>query len=172
MKQCKSCGVALPSSCFSKGKTNCKDCRASTARNKRRKKCPDCNVMFLPKGRLASRCENCYPVYRQAVNLLASSQYRAKVLGIENDLSVEWIQERLCKPCPKTGFTFVLLHKGNKGYGNKHPHSPSCDKINPTLGYTKNNVQIVCWWYNCAKQRFSDEEVLSLCKAVVMTANS
>lgn len=49
---------------------------------------------------------------------------------------------------------------------------PSLDKIDPSGGYTKSNVQVVCWWYNASKQQFTDAEVLTLCEAVVKKANS
>jgi hypothetical protein len=45
--------------------------------------------------------------------------------------------------------------------------SPSIDKIDPAKGYTIDNCQVVSWWYNVTKQRFTDKEVLELCKAVV-----
>ena len=88
------------------------------------------------------------------------------------DLETEWIRQCLGRPCPRTGIPFVLHHSSNKGYTDRHPFGPSLDKIDPFKGYTKDNVQVVCWAYNCAKQRFTDEEVLRLCKAVVKTATS
>ena len=68
--------------------------------------------------------------------------------------------------CPKTGLQFNIIEKG-KNYRDRHPLTPSIDKIDPMMGYTEDNIQIVCWWYNLAKSRLTDQEVLELCKAVV-----
>ena len=46
------------------------------------------------------------------------------------------------------------------------------NKINPSLGYTKENCQVVCWWYNVSKQTFTNEEVLWLCKRVVSVSET
>ena len=56
--------------------------------------------------------------------------------------------------CPATGdlFNYDLI-------GTANPYSPSLDQIVPGLGYTIENTQIVCWWYNAAKgDWFTDEE--------------
>lgn len=45
----------------------------------------------------------------------------------------------------------------------------SIDKIDANKGYTKDNCEIVAWWYNCAKQTYSNKEVYDFCKMVVST---
>jgi len=51
-------------------------------------------------------------------------------------------------------------------------NSPSLDQITPGGGYKRRNVQVVVWWYNAAKQRFTDREVLALCELVCETAKA
>lgn len=87
------------------------------------------------------------------------------------NLTIPWVLERLRIPCQKTGFAYRILDK-SRNMKDRHPMSPSLDKINPARGYTKANTQVVSWWYNCAKQRFTDSQVLELCQAVVTTAKA
>lgn len=141
--------------------------RAARERERRRKMCPDCGVVFLPKGRKSSRCSGCYPAYRRCVNMLASARHRSSTTC---DLSVEWLRKRLEEGCPKVGLPFELLKTG-ANYRDRHPLSPSLDQIIPGKGYTMRNIQVVCWWYNAAKQRFSDKEVVWLCQRVVRKQN-
>lgn len=127
--------------------------------------CLDCGIIWCPTTGGAGKrsyCEKCYPRYRQAYNLLSAARYRA---SDDFDLDFSFVFERLKEPCPRTGFNFVIGSGSN--YQNRHPQTPSIDKIDPSGGYTKDNVQIVCWWYNCAKQRYTDDEVLQFCRAVV-----
>lgn len=58
--------------------------------------------------------------------------------------------------CDVTGQPFVL----GVGRENNRPHplSPSLDRIVPSVGYTPDNVRLVCWWANCAKNNLSDEQ--------------
>lgn len=132
--------------------------------------CPVCGKTHSRYGtqRKSDACEDCYLKYRQAQTLYYSSEYRAKKGKLDFNLTIEWILERLCI-CPKTGKEFTFQDNGST-YSNRSPTTPSIDKINPHLGYTIDNCQIVCWWYNSAKQQFSDDEVLDLCKSVVTTS--
>lgn len=172
IKICSKCLVSKPSVLFHKrnenGKTRqpCIEC----VKKNRNKKCVDCETLFTPLGRKANRCEKCYPFFRQATTLYFSSKYRATKYNIPFDLDIDWIKNKLKDNCPKTGYAFDIMTKG-KNFSSRSPLGPSLDKIDPNLGYTKDNTQLVCWWYNVTKQRFLDEEVLELCKAVVKQAS-
>ena len=66
--------------------------------------------------------------------------------------------------CPRTGFKFDLdPHETH----HRNPLSPSIDRIDGTKGYVKGNIQIVCSWYNIAKNEYSDAQLLVFCQAVV-----
>ena len=133
--------------------------------------CVACGVEFQTRGGRTFRCSACAKVWRQASKLHAAAKYRAGKAGIPFDLTIEWIDERLRRPCPRTGADFVLLFSSSD-YTDRHPYGPSLDKIDPNGGYTMSNVQVVAWAYNCAKQRFTDEEVLELCHRVVATSSA
>ena len=153
----------------------CKECRALKGRKERSSRvhriCIQCGTPWQRKGGSGRRnvelCDKCYPTYRSAYSLYHASKLRSQEKGIEFDLTVELIHGLILKGmCPRTGFKFEIENKGSD-YSNRSPYTPSIDKINPSKGYTKDNIQVVCWWYNFAKQRYTDREVLELCKAVV-----
>ena len=132
--------------------------------------CEDCGTEWSAHtggiaGRLKQRCNDCYLFYRKAVTLLYAADSRAKKKSLPFDLDVEWIMERLKKTCPVTDCVFALKNTGNN-YSNRSPFTPSIDKIDPALGYTKDNCRLVIWWYNSAKQQLTDEETIKLCKIV------
>lgn len=111
-------------------------------------------------------CDSCYPYDRKATNLLAASKDRASRKGLDHNLTIEFITEKLKQPCPKTGLSFRLGKTGSN-YSDRDIQTPSIDRINPSKGYTIDNVQIVCWGYNVAKQRFTDDEIMEFWKNVV-----
>ena len=169
MKKCYKCGEDKPLTHFYKSKekkdgrqTQCVKCE----NYRRLKTCKGCGYTYQPNGRISAYCPNCYPYWRQASGLLSAAKHRARKKGLVVELDKPWIVERLKEGCPRTGIEFSLLESSD-GYGSRGPYGLSLDKIDPEGDYTKENVQVVCWWYNAAKQRFSDEEVLSLCQKVV-----
>lgn len=117
-------------------------------------------------GRRSSVCEKCYPLFRKATNLFFAAKERSVRQNIEFDLNINWIIEKIKLGCPYLGVEFKLGNTGNN-YKSRDPLTPSIDKINPKLGYTENNCQVVSWWYNSSKQQFTDSEVLEFCKKVV-----
>lgn len=131
--------------------------------------CTICKKNFVVpiQFRRKDACNDCYTPWRKAYNFFYTAKHRSTAKNYEFDLDVEWIFERLNKPCPKTGYNFVV-GSGGKNYSTRNPYSPSMDRIDNSKGYTKDNVQVVCWIYNAAKQTFSDKELLDFCKQVVL----
>ena len=93
-----------------------------------------------------------------ALYLWKYAKARSKTDRLEFDLELEdiFIPEK----CPYFGTPFVM--------GDKQL-AASLDRIDSSKGYTKDNCEIVSWWYNCAKQTYSNDEVLFFCKLVVST---
>jgi hypothetical protein len=61
------------------------------------------------------------------------------------ELDFEWAWDHLVKldfKCEITGIPFTWDVRG--------PTTLSIDRIDPTKGYTKDNVRFVCWWINAA----------------------
>jgi len=56
-----------------------------------------------------------------------------------------------------------MTHKTNNG---RVMTNISVDKKDPKKGYSKNNIQLVCFWANIAKQDLSEELFINFCKLV------
>lgn len=184
MKTCKSCGEHKSLDAFSPSVTrqgnstthsHCKACRTEKGKRSRDAKltteCSCCGETWRKTGGESRKninvCPECYPVYRTAYQMVKLAEKRAKSRGLAFDLDIPWVYEQL-KPmvCAKTGLALSNTYNGSN-YRDRHPMTPSIDKIVPKDGYTKENVQFVCWWYNLSKSYYSDDEVLKLCEAVV-----
>lgn len=72
--------------------------------------------------------------------------------------------------CPYTG---VKLEIGKNS--NEKPYSlraASLDRVDPTKGYTKNNVEFVCLFVNWGKNGFSKKEVKDLLGELVLISKT
>ena len=89
---------------------------------------------------------------------------RAKRAGRAYDLPGGWAKaqfERQEKRCALSGVLF------NKDRDKHAPLAPSIDRKNSDEGYTPENCQLVTYIVNCAKNQFTGEEFLDMCRAVV-----
>lgn len=115
-------------------------------------------------------CKTCKVGYRnsprgRAANMIAGSKKRALSKGFDFDLTPDWVIERLEKGvCEVTGIQLEL--GGGKLNGGYRPYTPSLDRTDPTKGYTKDNVKVVCWIYNSAKGSGSHNDVMKLARAL------
>jgi len=48
----------------------------------------------------------------------------------------------------------------------QNPTKMSIDRIDSTIGYHKDNIQLITWQLNCGKSVWSNEQLIELCKAV------
>lgn len=87
--------------------------------------------------------------------LVNASKQRAVKNNIEHSITLEDLKELYPKDgkCPVFGFD---LEFGDAGFRDA---SPSVDKIDPTKGYTKDNIQIISWKANRLKTDASIEEL-------------
>lgn len=111
------------------------------------------------------------PIKYRASTLLQGAKSRAKVKGIECNLTINWIEERLRKGfCECTNIPFhIREYKKKETYVPIHPHSPSLDQISPSKGYTMDNVQIVCDQFNKMKNDRSMEQTYYVAEKFVET---
>ena len=93
---------------------------------------------------------------------LSSVKCRAKKESLIFELDKEWLATQP-RQCAVTGRAFELYAAG------RGPFSPSFDRINPAVGYTKANTRIVCWWFNMAK---SDHEDVEIIQAILSAADN
>jgi hypothetical protein len=87
------------------------------------------------------------------------ASYRKEVSFSKKDLLDLW--EKQNKRCPLTGWQMTTLR--NRGVIQTNV---SIDRINPDLGYTIENIQLVCVVVNKAKWDLQQEEFIDLCRAV------
>jgi hypothetical protein len=79
-----------------------------------------------------------------AAHFIHTIRQRAKTLGLPFELTVEDLT-----PFPEQcGYCGVDLHVH---YGKRSPTSPSVDRMEPPLGYTKVNSVVCCWQCNRRK---------------------
>lgn len=98
--------------------------------------------------------------------MLGSIAHRCRKFNIPFDLDTKWLFDKLNEPCPKTGLKFNFDFS-SPTMKDRPFDGPSVDKIDPDGGYLKENCQVVIWWYNCMKQRFTEEKVFELCQLVI-----
>lgn len=85
-------------------------------------------------------------------NMLANAKRRALKKNLEFNLTLEDII--VPDLCPILKIPFIIGTKSN------YEHTPSLDRINNNLGYTKNNVQIITKKANSMKNSATSEELL------------
>lgn len=97
----------------------------------------------------------------KAVVLYNAAKQRANRKGIEFSISLDRIKTALeIGICEVTGISFC------NSEDRKSAFSPSIDRTDNSKGYTEENVKIVCWGYNAAKNQFPIEDVIKISNAV------
>lgn len=101
---------------------------------------------------------------KYAYQLWYRTKIRAKKKGLEFSISRKFVEDAvLSGRCSVTNIKFSKKSSSKK-YG---AFGASIDRINPKLGYTEKNCQIVCWIYNRAKGNGTHKEVLILAEALM-----
>jgi len=156
-KCCNRCKTYLPFSLFSRNSANndklsshCKDCDKKGQDKIKAKN----YTKRLQQDRQYRAVKHQTFDYRLKALLNASKQ-RASIKNIEHSITVEDLKDIYPKDgcCPVFGFK---LEFGNAGFRD---HSPSIDKIDPSKGYTKDNIQILSWRANRLKADSTVEEL-------------
>jgi hypothetical protein len=92
-------------------------------------------------------------------NLWLNTQWRAKKLNMEFDLTIEDLT--IPSHCPVLG---IELIRGSRG---KSDNSPSLDRIDNTKGYTKDNICIISNRANIIKNSGTAEEHLKIADYII-----
>lgn len=85
----------------------------------------------------------------RARRLFNKATYRAQSLGVGCDLTYEFVLAKLTE-------RYAL---GDISLESDRPDTASLDQRVAGLGYLQDNIQVVPWWYNAAKNRFTTEEL-------------
>lgn len=130
--------------------------------------CTNCKHEFEVYGkdtmRICRQC-NCARVksYSVQTKMRNRAQQRSKNSGVFFDLKKEDII--VPDKCPVFGFDLVC-HTGKPG-GKKQ--SPALDRIDPSKGYTKDNIQVISHLANQMKSHATDEELVLFANWVLKT---
>lgn len=99
---------------------------------------------------------------------------RAKRLNLSYDLDLEFLMKVYNKQngcCALTNIPFDLSHPSTLKT-KVHHFSPSIDRINPALGYTKDNIRILTMIVNQALGEYGDEIFAQVCEAFIRSRTS
>lgn len=154
--ECTTCHELKHSKHFSYGKNKsnglcyigfeCNQCGYKRKIEKHGHKCGSYNATQLHKQR--------HTIDGRAAYLLYGVKRRCVSSGMQCEISKKFIVDKLSNGvCEATGIKLDLdgiLYK---------PYAPSLDRINSDLGYTEDNVQMVCMIYNFCKNKFTSEQV-------------
>jgi len=146
------------------------------------KECPQCgeSQSYLRKnyaeeslrlGKVCKKCsnrntDNSHRGWHRGVRVSWFNKFMsgAETRGIDWSVSIDDVadvMEGQGSVCALTGWSIVFPEWG---HSDKAP--ASIDRIDNSLGYTKNNIQLVVRKVNMMKQQYSQEEFIEVCKAV------
>ena len=164
-RTCKACGETKDYEVlFKKQSRTCKSCHNEQEKLKHKKRYHTDTVFrerIKNHVRKMERIRSGTPTGR-AIKLYKSARRRALKSGVDFSITVADCTVPLA--CPKTG---LALDLGSVRSTRFHPLAPSLDRCDPRKGYVSGNVQVVCSWYNMAKNDFTAEHLLMFCRAVV-----
>lgn len=122
------------------------------------------NINLL-KGYEANRLDE-YSPFKYHANKARS---RSKQKGYETDLNTEYLKKVWDNQnglCPYTGIEMELGRTSGDEDIRKTPIKASLDRIDPSKGYIKGNVEFVCYCINVMKNDFSKEQMLNFIKKI------
>lgn len=94
-------------------------------------------------------------------HLCNSLKTRALKKGFDFDLTWQTLYVMIECQYMKCSVTGIDLDIAASDKYSRNPLAPSIDRKNNDKGYTIDNVQVVCAWYNLMKNEWSDEDMRS-----------
>lgn len=103
---------------------------------------------------------------RKATLLRDKARVRARRLGLDFDLPIDWVRSQLERgTCAVTGIPFDLAIGLGSHFHSKY--APTIDRIDPSQGYASRNCQVVICQYNAAKGAWGHDDVMSLARTLI-----
>ena len=129
------------------------------------RQCTNCLCIFEKEAKSMSICKTCNTtrVKSQSAEskMYRRAKSRAKEQGLPFDIEVSDIV--IPKTCPVLGLP-IYCSVGKSG-GFKY--SPSLDKIDPSKGYVKGNIQVISQLANAMKASAKPSELLAFARWVI-----
>lgn len=140
---------------------NCLHCGTQISPPKRKFCCPNhknaYNHKHLYNYKYTKKCRS--RSYEAFLSHLLTYKKRSETLTKEDLFSLYEIQEGLCAI---SGVRMTFEQSGGRVATNI-----SIDRIDSSLGYLPENIQLVCSLVNTMKREYSTEELISWCKTIV-----
>jgi len=160
MKECYSCGEKKPAEKFAVGRRSvggfrnlCKDCAASAAKKNRHRS---------PKVLLG----------RRLTDLRQRSKKRNEAVEIVLEDLIE-LYKKQHGFCALTGMPMSWSNDGeHSNSAERRGTSISVDRIDSSIGYTKDNIRLVCERANKVKGNMDDGELYFWCRQISYHLNS
>ena len=125
----------------------------------------------------ATWCKECLKGYKKVIHeMITGAKKRAKMKGLEFDLTLDFIRELNDKQNGRCAYTNTPLNwdrqdkSGIATTSNCPDSRASLDRINSSKGYTQDNVQLVTYIVNLIKNAFPEQDFLNTCQAIVNKA--
>ena len=151
-KRCSKCGIVKSIDHFTKRRARKNGLGRSSA-------CKQCNAIIKKQYQVMN------PVMYQTNAMINNARQRAQTKNLQFDIDHDYIRSIVPVVCPIFGIPLEWSgRRGNKSL--PLPNSPSLDRIDPTKGYTKDNVWIISYRANTIKSNASHEELKLVTEAV------
>ena len=129
---------------------NCKGCEKIRNNAKQKRRCNESLEYFL-KRLISGR--------------FVKMGAKAKKLGWDYDINEKFLLNKFEKQKGKCAITGVeMTHFGGKG---KVDTNVSIDRIDSNIGYTKENIQLVCYIVNVIKNKWDKETLIKWCDLII-----
>ena len=125
------------------------------------------------RGKPRSQCKKCSNSDRGRKPrhyMLYNAKKRANLKGLEFDLDVKYLEQLEQKQNGRCALTGWILNWDYEYTGMQRvapPDRASLDRIDPSRGYTRGNVQLVADAVNRMKNAYPQEVFIKMCQDVV-----
>ena len=130
------------------------------------RECTKCGTLFLITSKM-TLCKACNSTRVKSLTpewkMHQRAKMRAKEKGLDFNLEVSDIV--IPDTCPVLGIPLNM----NSGKSGAFINSPSLDRIDPSRGYTKDNIQVISQLANAMKHKATPEQLLSFANWVYKT---
>ena len=166
MKTCNKCQEDKDINCFyvdnsTRDKLNrkCIDCCKEDAKTSKRK---EINRKYSKKPRVLERAKIYNKKYIESLEgrlktLIKNSLVRAKKKKIPFGLDYQWVLQQWVQQDGCCSLTKIPFDLTIYDYYIHNPHSPSIDRIDTKLGYTKNNCRLILWCVNASINEWGEQ---------------
>ncbi len=94
----------------------------------------------------------------------SQAKKRARKYGREYTLPPGWGKEQYARQDGKCALSGMFMGKDRAKHA---PHAPSIDRRDSRKGYTTENCRLVTYIVNCAKNQFTERELLEMCRSLI-----